>query len=253
MGVMESGRFSQRFTWAEVHAFLSLRPPPLNLKPRYNAAPGQRVAVVRPEGDGRRVALLRWGLVPSWAKDHRIGYRLINARAETVRTKPAFRAAYRSRRCLVPADGFYEWTRGKSSHRKQPWFIALGDGTLFMMAGLWERWTVREGASLPGELSALRPGEALDTVTVLTTEANGAVAPVHHRMPVILPAADCGRWLLGADVELGPYPAEDMSAHPVSTWVNNARHDDPDCVAVAPLGRLADQWPAKPDSPGAHS
>ena len=85
-----------------------LRPPPLNLKPQYNAAPGQRVAVARPEGDGRRVALLRWGLVPSWAKDHRIGYRLINARAETVRTKPAFRAAYRSRRCLVPADRFYE-------------------------------------------------------------------------------------------------------------------------------------------------
>ena len=122
-----------------------------------------------------------------------------------------------------------------------------------MMAGLWERWTVREGATLPGELSELRPGEALETVTVLTTEANGAVAPVHHRMPVILPAADCGRWLLGVDVELGPYPAEDMSAHPVSTWVNNARNDDPECVAVAPLGRLADQWPAKPDSPGAHS
>ena len=122
-----------------------------------------------------------------------------------------------------------------------------------MMAGLWERWTVREGTALPGEQSELRPGEALDTVTVLTTEANGAVAPVHHRMPVILPAADCDRWLLGADVELRPYPAEDMSVHPVSTWVNNARNDDPECVAVAPLGRLADQWSAKPDSPGAHS
>ena len=170
------GRFSQRFTWAEVHAFLSLRPPPLNLKPRYNAAPGQRVAVVRPEGDGRRVALLRWGLVPSWAKDHRIGYRLINARAETVRTKPAFRAAYRSRRCRVPGDGLHEWTRSRSPHREQPWFVALGDGALFMMAGLWERWTVREGAPLPGELSEPRPGEALEKGTCRRTTARRPAA-----------------------------------------------------------------------------
>ena len=243
------GRLTQRFSWRRVHAFLSLLPPALNLRPRYNAAPGQCVAVVRPEDDGRRLALLRWGLVPSWAKDPRI--RLINARAETVRTKPAFRSAYRARRCLVPADGFYEWTRGKSPKHKQPWFITLGDGTLFMMAGLWERWTVREGTALPGELSALRPGEALETVTVLTIAANEVVAPLHDRMPVILPAADCDPWLHGEDVELCAYPGEGMTVHPVSTWVNNAHNDDPGCVAEAPLGRLPDQRPLEPDSPGA--
>ena len=211
------GRFTQRFSWREVHALLSLLPPPQNRKPRYNAAPGQRVAVVRPEGDGRRLALLRWGLVPSWAPDVRMSYRLINARAESVRTKPAFRSAYKTRRCLVPADGFYEWKRGKGRKDRQPWLIGFNDGAVFAIAGLWERWTVRDGTALPGELAELSPGDVLETVTVLTTTANDVVAPLHDRMPVILPAVDCDRWLHGEDVELRAHPGEGMSARPVST------------------------------------
>ena len=121
------GRMTRRFPWARAHAFLSLlRSPPVNLRARYNVAPGQRAAVVRDEGTGRRLEMLRWGLVSGWAQDPRIGYRCINARAETVRSKPAFRAAFRARRCLVPVDGFYEWSDKGAA--KQAWLIERPDG-----------------------------------------------------------------------------------------------------------------------------
>ena len=193
------GRFTQRYTWPEVHAYLNLLGPPRNLRPRYNVAPGQDVAAVRVDEDGRRLAMLRWGLIPGWARDAGIGYRLINARAETASTKPAFRAAWRARRCLIPVDGFYEWTREGSV--RQPWLIGVKDGRLFAFAGLWERWTVREGSALKGSLTEFGPGDIIETCTILTTEANEAVAPVHDRMPVILPPDLFGPWLAG---EPGP-------------------------------------------------
>ena len=211
-----------------MHAFLSLlRGPAVNLRPRYNVAPGQRAAVVRGDGDGWRLEMLRWGLVPGWAKDPRIGYRCINARVETARSKPAFRSAFRARRCLVPVDGVYEWS-GKGATR-QAWLIERPGAALFALAGLWERWRVREGVALSGELTAWRPGDVLETFTLLTTEAHETLAPIHHRMPVIVAAHDFERWLTGAYVALGP--AAGLVARRVGARVNNARHDDPGCVA----------------------
>ena len=201
---------------------------PLNLRPRYNVAPSQDVAVVRADDGGRTLGMLRWGLIPAWAKDHAIGYKLINARSETAAEKPSFRSAFRTRRCLIPADGFYEWRReGKS---RQPWLFGLRDGAPFAFAGLWERWTVPQGAALAGSLSERSPGDAVETCTILTTVANGTVAPVHGRMPVILPPDAYGPWLAGEDVALAPYPADAMTAHPVSTLVNRPANDDPRCV-----------------------
>ena len=222
------GRFSQRYTWEEVHAYLSLTGPAANLRPRYNIAPGQKIAAVRLHEDGRRLSMLRWGLIPLWAKEPTIGYRMINARAETVRSKPAFRAAWRARRCLIPADGFYEWTRRDAT--KQPWLIGLKEGALFAFAGLWERWTVREGVPLKGSLAEFGPGDTIETCTILTTAANEMVAPVHDRMPVILPAEAFGPWLAGETVPLGPCSPETMTIHPVSTLVNKPVNDDPRCI-----------------------
>ena len=217
------------FTWREVHAYLSLYGTPRNLRSRYNVAPSQSVAAVRFERGERRLSMLRWGLIPGWAQDPSIGNRLINARAETVGTKPAFRAAWSTRRrCLVPADGFYEWT-GRGSVR-QPWLIAMKDGAPFAFAGLWERWTVREGAVLRGSLAECAPGDVVETFALLTTTANAAVAPVHHRMPVIVPPERFDPWLSGETVALDPYPPESMTVHPVSTLVNKPANDDPRCI-----------------------
>lgn len=222
------GRFTQISSWREIYELLGLTGPAANLRPRYNVAPGQDVAAVRMAGDGRRLAMLRWGLIPSWAKEPKIAYKLINARAETAGEKPSFRAAMRARRCLIPADGFYEWTRrGKA---RQPWLIAPEDGVPFVFAGLWERWTVPRGAALTGSLAEYRPGEAIETCTVLTTEANEVLARVHHRMPVILPREAFEPWLGGDAVELGPYPGDGMRVHPVSMLVNKPANDDPRCV-----------------------
>lgn len=196
-----------------------------NLPPRYNIAPTQAVAAVRvkPTGGAREVALLRWGLVPPWADEPGIGARMINARAETVAEKAAFRAAFRRRRCLIPADGFYEWRR--TGGKKQPFYLRLGCGRTFAFAGLWERW---RGAG----------GEVLETCAIITTEANELVAAVHDRMPVILRPDDYRVWLEPAALDLGaakalfrPYPAQDMVAHAVSLRVNSPRHDDDACVA----------------------
>ncbi len=222
------GRFAQFSSWQEIHALLGLTGPAANLRPRYNVAPGQAVAAVRIDGDGRRLSMLRWGLIPSWAKEANIGYRLINARSETAGAKPAFRAAMRARRCLIPADGFYEWTRNGKA--RQPWLIGPGDGAPFVFAGLWERWTVPPGAALRGSLGEFAPGEEIETCTVLTTAANEVVARVHDRMPAILPPEAFDAWLRGGEVPLGPYPAEGMGVHPVSTLVNKPANDDPRCI-----------------------
>ncbi|WP_428101181.1 SOS response-associated peptidase [Candidatus Rariloculus sp.] len=201
---------------------------PLDLRPRYNLAPGQRAAVIRTGADGRALSMLRWGLIPSWAKSPNIGYKTINARAETVRSKPAFRAAFRARRCAVPADGFYEWApRGA---RKQPYLVTCSDAPLMLFAGLWERWRVPDGYERTASIGASRAGDALETFTILTTAANEAMARVHHRMPVLLDTDALTPWLAGEDVELGPCPSDILTIRAVSTRVNNARNDGPECI-----------------------
>ena len=196
-----------------------------NLPARYNIAPTQPAPVVRRGGDGRReLALLRWGLVPSWAKDASIGSRLINARAETVADKPAFRAAFKSRRCLVVADGFYEWR--KLGDGKQPYRITLADGGPFAFAGLWERW-------------APAAGEAIESFAIVTTDANPRLRPIHDRMPVILDPAGHETWLDGGPAALTllrPFPGDALAVHAVDRRVNNPRHDDPACIAPLPAG-----------------
>ena len=235
------GRFSQRLSWAELHELMNLIGPPRNLEPRYNVAPGQDIAIVRAaehgsqSGGGHRLSMLRWGLIPAWARDPAIGNRLINARSETVAEKPAFRAAYRSRRCLVPADGFYEWQRRGGT--RQPWLFTLRDGAPFALAGLWERWAAPEAPAPTGSLFGPEPGGPVETFTILTTAANAAVASVQGRMPVVLPPDAWVPWLAGEDVPLGPYPADEMHTHPVSKLVNKPANDDPRCVEPIPLSR----------------
>jgi len=202
-----------------------------NFPARYNIAPTQDVPVVRAadgdgdgDGDGgRRLDLLRWGLVPHWAKDLKVGSRMINARAESAAKSPAFRNAFRQRRCLVPADGFYEW-RKLPGGTKQPYRITLKAG-LFAFAGLWEAW--HDPA-----------GETVRTFTILTTDANELLMPIHDRMPVILAPADYDAWLGAEDPAavqalLQPFPAAAMVATPVSARVNNVRNDDAACIAPA--------------------
>ncbi|MGM0575522.1 MAG: SOS response-associated peptidase [Myxococcota bacterium] len=192
--------------------------------PRWNVAPTQRVPVARVlPGEGRRGAWLRWGLVPFWAKDTRIGNKLINARGETAASKPAFRAAFERRRCLVPADGFYEWRKVPGQRTKEPWHVGLVDGEPFTMAGLWESWDDPE------------TGEVLETFTILTTDPNPMVARLHDRMPAIVDAQDRARWLDpytprdALSAMLGPFPADRMEGWPVTTRVNTPAHDDPGC------------------------
>lgn len=221
------GRFTNRLTWSEIVALYRLSDPPAagapNLRPRYNIAPSQKAPVVR-VGDrgGRELAMLRWGLIPFWAKDEKIGYRTINARAETVAEKPAFRAAFRRRRCLVPASGFYEWTKGAAG--KQPWHFTLEDGAPMSFAGLWERWEPDDGADL-------------ETFTIIVTEANDSVRPYHHRMPVILAPASWDPWLdHEAPVDdvrpfLRPYDGK-LYGQRVSRDVNNVANDGPDLLAL---------------------
>ena len=201
------------------------------LEPRYNIAPTQLVpTVVHPkvsaqspgESEQRQFLSLRWGLIPSWAKDPAIGARLINARSETVTEKPSFRAAFRQRRCLVLADGFYEWQR--QERKKQPFYFRLQDGQPFAFAGLWERWKAPNG-------------EAMESCTILTTEANELLRPIHDRMPVILDPKDYELWL-DPEVQkpeplqqlLRPYRSEAMTTYPVSTQVNNPTNNSPECI-----------------------
>jgi putative SOS response-associated peptidase YedK len=153
-----------------------------DLRPRYNVAPSQNIPIVREESGARRFALARWGLVPHWAKDMKIGYSMINARAETVASKPAFRNAFRHRRCLVPADGFYEWQVIPDSKIKQPWFIALRGREPMAFDGLWEKWRSPDG-------------DDVESCSIIVTDANEIMRPIHDRMPVILAPGDWDAWL----------------------------------------------------------
>jgi putative SOS response-associated peptidase YedK len=198
---------------------------------RFNIAPTQPVPVIRQRGierqpdsaaAGRELSWLRWGLIPAWSKDPAISGRLINARAESVAERPAFHAAIRSRRCLVVADGFYEWEH--AGRAKRPFFFSLRDDRAFAFAGIWETWK--------------RPDQpAIETCAILTTAANELVRPIHDRMPVILSPADYATWLDPAiegsqqlTLLLAPYPADAMQAHPVGDFVNSPAHDSPQCV-----------------------
>ncbi|MFL6058639.1 MAG: SOS response-associated peptidase [Rubrobacteraceae bacterium] len=195
----------------------------IELAPTYNVAPTQKVAVVLEEGGQRRLDVLRWGLIPPWADDPGIGSRMINARSETAPGKPSFRRAFRERRCLIPADGFYEWQRTNGA--KQPYYIHMEDGRPFAFAGLWESWSKGEGE--------------IRTCTILTTGANALVGEVHDRMPVILAHDAYDVWLDPASERdeltglLAPYPEDEMEAYPVSRFVNSPSNNDPRCIEPA--------------------
>jgi putative SOS response-associated peptidase YedK len=199
------------------------------LTPRYNIAPTQNLLTVRTDASGEREGvLLRWGLVPSWSRGPKAGL-LVNARCETIASKPAFRSAFKSRRCLVPVDGYYEWKAEGGT--KVPHYFHHADGNLFALAGLWERWE--------------SDGQVLESVAIITTQANELARPVHDRMPAILPADAQAMWLDPrvkdeewlADLLL-PFPTEAMAVHPVGSGVGSVRHDGPDCIEPVTGGRV---------------
>jgi putative SOS response-associated peptidase YedK len=202
--------------------------------PRWNIAPTQNIPVVRQDKKEprRTFGLVRWGLIPYWAKDASIGFKTINAMSETAAEKPAFRDAMRRRRCLIPADSFYEWKR-LGPKEKQPYNFGMMDDSVFAFAGLWEHW--KDAA-----------GEFVETCTILTTKPNSLVADVHDRMPVILRAADYDLWLdpgmtdaaLVADC-LKPFDARLMKKYPVSTRVNRPANDDQECAREVPVASAA--------------
>ena len=213
------GRFTLTVDPADLQLQLDLKDVPAELKPRYNIAPTQPVAVVTSATD-RRVEIFQWGLIPSWSKDPSMASRMINARAETIHEKPAYRGPFARRRCLILADGFYEWKQLEKG--KQPHYIRLASGEPFAFAGLWDHWTSPEG------------DERL-TCTIITCEPNELMAQLHNRMPAILDKAAMWEWLdpavtpIGLRALLVPY-AKPMTAFPVSQAVNKPDNDGPDCV-----------------------
>ena len=229
------GRITLRVSTTEFSAFLDELQLPLfvGLTPRYNLCPTQQVACIRQTADTEKESVtLRWGLVPSWADDLKIGARMINARSETVATKPAFRAAFQSRRCLVIADGFYEWQ--KAGRSKQPFYISRTDSQPFFMAGLWESWRDKD-----------KPDSTpVETCTILTTQANKIMEPLHDRMPVILPNQTLDLWLDKEFADqsrlkkmLVPYAADELQAWPVDTLVNKAANDVPQCIEPVKINK----------------
>ncbi len=279
------GRYTHLYTWKQLHRLLELTTPvPAGELPRrYNVAPSQSAPVVRaicedpgvrasdaPAGDaadeprgrvggrsdarsrGRGVSMMRWGLIPSWAKDASIGARTVNARCETLSEKPAFRAAFKKRRCLVPISGFYEWkviegaAKGKA---KQPYYITSSDGEPLVLAGLWESW--RDPSA--------DQAQSIESFTILTTSPNELMATFHDRMPVIIPREHFARWLDPANEDTAsladlfkPYPAELMMAMAVSTRVNSPKNDDALCIEPIrpdPDSRVARGGMASPTDP----
>jgi putative SOS response-associated peptidase YedK len=217
------GRFSQAASPEAIAQQFDITALPL-FTPRYNIAPSQPIAAIRidPDTATRTLVMLRWGLIPSWAKDPKIGFQCINAKAETAAEKPSFRSAFKKRRCLVIATGFYEWrVQGRT---KQPLWIGMRSKRPFAFAGLWEHWKPAEE-------------EPLETCTIITTEPNELMRPIHNRMPVILAPVSYDQWLdpTFQHIEplkalLRPYLSEELTAYPVSTFVNNPRHDAPQCL-----------------------
>lgn len=198
--------------------------PPADYSPHFNIAPTQPILILRESKAHRAFSFARWGLVPHWAREIKTGYSMINARAETVDEKPAFRTVFRRRRCLIPADGFYEWQATPSHRLKQPWYIALKERQPMALAGLWDQWHRPEG-------------DIMESCTIIVTKANELMRPIHERMPVILPEAVWQTWLDPDHTDpstlkalLRPYPPEGMRAWPVKTQVNNPNNDAPACI-----------------------
>lgn len=221
------GRFAQAFDRNSLQKAFPGVEFPRAITPRYNVAPTQPVLVI-PNGGYRRADFFLWGLIPHWSKDPSIGARLINARAESAHTKPSFRDPFRYRRCLIPASGFYEWQE-TGGRIKQPWYFYNHDHRPLALAGLWDVWQAPDGS-------------AMYSCTILTTQANPDVAPIHHRMPVLLPPAAWESWLSNGDANLmalfsllRPPPAGTLARHPVSTLVNKTGQDSPQCIVpIAP-------------------
>jgi len=216
------GRFALILTPAELEKIFGLRLDE-EFNPRYNIAPSQTVPVItyQEKDKKKKISIMKWGLVPSWTKDS--SYRMINARSETIQEKPSFRSAFQRRRALIPANGFFEWKREENT--KTPYFIGMQEMKAFAFAGLWERW--------------VHDNNFLETFTILTTEANELVRPIHDRMPVIMPEKDYDRWL-NPSTELShlipllaPYPEDKMQAYPISKLVNNPKNDGPEILERA--------------------
>ncbi len=217
------GRFSLNVDPTELHTLIPDLVIDEEVVERYNIAPTQSVVSVLNEPI-RKLSYVQWGLIPHWAKDAKIGSKLINARAETVHEKPSFRSSFNSKRCLILADGFYEWKNLPGRGEKIPVYFRMNNGKPFAFAGIWDSWD--NGSSVP-----------LKTCCIITTTANDLVSTAHHRMPVILPPSKFDMWLQPDSVDvkelknaLSPYPADDMVAYPVSTKVNNVRNDKSDLV-----------------------
>jgi putative SOS response-associated peptidase YedK len=217
------GRFALKAPPRSIQEHFHL-PETIDLSPRYNIAPSQPIAVVRhlPGKNFRQLDMLRWGLIPHWAKDMNIGHKLINARSETLAPKPSFRTSFKRRRCLIAADGFYEWKH--SGKTKQPYFVQLNTGNIFGFAGLWESWKSPDG-------------NIVESCTVITTSPNELISEIHDRMPVILHPEDYETWLGDSSLMnslqhlLMPYPADEMEIFQVNSEVNNPKNDSPSCLA----------------------
>lgn len=214
------GRFTLDKTPASISNYFGFNIP-FSFEPQFNIAPSQKILAIKEHNDP---AILRWGLIPPWAKESSVGYKMINARAETISEKTSFKAAYQKRRCLIPATGFFEWE--KQDDRKQPYFIQREDKDIFCFAGLWEAWTDKN------------TGEIINSCTIITSEANKIMRPIHHRMPVIVQPGDYGDWTSGKPDPrlLDAYEWQGFEAYPVSTYVNNPRNEGPECIAEISLG-----------------
>jgi len=216
------GRFALDTPNPEIIAYFHLSRW-LEYATRYNIAPSQQIPVIRQSGEQRELTPMRWGLVPHWAKDADIGHKLINARAETLAEKPAFREPFHQRRCVIPASGFYEWQKGEKA--REAWYLFRRDGAPLALAGLWEHWH-----------DPARPGAVLETCTIITTEANALVAPLHSRMPAILELDELDAWFShhqhSKDLLALLRPAADdvLDLYPVSDYVNTPAHEGEECV-----------------------
>ena len=218
------GRYTLAATPVSIAEILPGFDIPDEFSPRYNIAPTQSVAVAPNNGENR-IEFFQWGLIPAWAKDPKIGNRMINARSETLAEKPSFRTAYKRRRCLVLADGYYEWRQESGREPKTPFYIRMASNKPFAFAGLWEAWRP------PGE------EDSLLSCTIITCPPNEMLEQIHHRMPVILDEEAYELWLNPAeqtpsnlDLVLEPYPAEEMTSYTVSRLVNQPRNDSPECI-----------------------
>ncbi|MEM7323076.1 MAG: SOS response-associated peptidase [Actinomycetota bacterium] len=234
------GRFVSASPPDELAAYFGAAEPEGGLEPNFNVAPTNEVYAVRASDGNRMMAALRWGLVPFWAKDLKIGSRMINARSETVADKPAFRKAFQSRRCLIPADGFYEWAKVAGQKAKQPYFIHRTDGEPIVFAGMWERWKPRleDGKTIDED------ADVIETCTILTCGPNETMATIHDRMPVLLPPAVWDDWLSGETPMdyisslMKPAPDDLLTLVPVSTAVNNVRNKGEELLR--PLSELTE-------------